>query len=182
MKVYTKKGDKGKTSLIGGKIVLKTHPRIDAYGTVDELLSYIALIRDMTTDETVRGELLEIEDSLMVCAAVLATDCEDCGVKIPELSENSIVKLEKSIDAMELVLPPLKSFVLPGGQILSSHCHVARTICRRAEREIIRLLPELFVPDAVIKFINRLSDYLFVLSRKVLHDFNQKDIVWKPRL
>jgi cob(I)alamin adenosyltransferase len=182
MKIYTKKGDKGRTSLIGGKIVLKTHARIEAYGTVDELLAHIGLLRDMMTDEMVRQELLEIEDSLMVCAAILASDCEECEIKIPELQESNIVKLEKSIDSMESILPPLKSFVLPGGHVIASQCHVSRTVCRRAEREILRLLPELFVPDVVIKFINRLSDYLFVLSRKVLHDFKQKDIVWIPKL
>jgi cob(I)alamin adenosyltransferase len=136
----------------------------------------------MMKEEMVRQELLEIEDTLMVCAAILASDCEECEIKIPELPESNIVKLEKSMDTMESILPPLKSFVLPGGHVIASQCHVARTICRRAEREIIRLLPELFVPDVVIKFINRLSDYLFVLSRKVLHDFKQKDIVWIPKL
>jgi cob(I)alamin adenosyltransferase len=118
----------------------------------------------------------------MTCTAILAADCEDCPVKIPELRNADVKSLENLIDEMELKLEPLNSFILPGGHPVSSQCHVARTVCRRAEREIIRLSAELFVPDTVIKYMNRLSDYLFVLSRKVLHDAGIKDIPWKPEL
>jgi cob(I)alamin adenosyltransferase len=182
MKIYTRKGDKGKTTLAGGTPVKKTHIRIEAYGTVDELIAHIALMRDMLDNPDLKGYLLRVQDRLMTCAAILATDCEDCDVKLPELRDDDIKSLEKSIDHMESALVPLRSFVLPGGNTASSQCHVARTVCRRAERQIIRLSEELFVPDTVIKYMNRLSDYLFVLSRKVLHDADLKDIPWNPEL
>jgi cob(I)alamin adenosyltransferase len=182
MKIYTRTGDKGKTTLVGGTPVLKTHPRIEAYGSVDEVIAHVALLRDMVNDRGLKDYLLWIEEKLMTCTAILAADCEDCPVKIPELSNEDVINLEKSIDEMELNLEPLNSFVLPGGHPITSQCHVARTVCRRAEREIIGLSAELFVPDTVIKYMNRLSDYLFVLSRKVLHDFGLNDIPWKPEL
>jgi cob(I)alamin adenosyltransferase len=182
MKIYTRTGDKGNTSLVGGKKVPKSHIRIEAYGTVDELIAHIGMLRDMLS-EPATGELLpDIQDRLMTCAAILATDCEDCRVAIPEMNEADINNLENAIDQMEASLPPLNSFVLPGGHIASSQCHIARTVCRRAERQIIRLSAELFVPEIVIKYINRLSDYLFVLSRKVLRDFKKEDTPWKPKL
>lgn len=180
MKIYTKTGDKGYTTLIGGKPVPKTHVRIEAYGTVDELISHVGMVRDMY--KNANDELLFIQDKLMVCASILAADCEDCGISIPSVSEADIYYLEKEIDRMEESLPSLKSFVLPGGHITSSQCHIARTVCRRAERQIIKLSDELFVPETVIKFINRLSDYLFVLARKALYDSGQKDTLWKPGL
>ncbi len=182
MKIYTRTGDKGNTSLIGGKKVPKSHLRIESYGTVDELIAHIGMLRDLWNNEETGRMLLDIQDRLMTCAAILATDCEDCKLAIPEMHEQDITDLEKAIDEMELVLPPLKSFVLPGGHVASSQCHIARTVCRRAERQIIRLSSELFVPDTVIRYMNRLSDYLFVLSRKVLHDFKLTDIPWKPKL
>jgi cob(I)alamin adenosyltransferase len=182
MKIYTRTGDKGFTTLVGGKPVPKTHIRLEAYGTVDELIAHIGMLHDMTEDGSLKTLLLEIQDRLMTCAAIMASDCEDCGVKIPEIRESDIAQLESAIDHMESSLPVLKSFILPGGHILSSQCHIARTVCRRAERQIIHLSSELFVPDTVIKYINRLSDYLFVLSRKVLHDLNLKDLPWKPKL
>jgi cob(I)alamin adenosyltransferase len=182
MKIYTRTGDKGNTTLIGGKKVPKTHIRIEAYGTVDELIANTGMLRDMSKNEDINRFLLEVQDRLMTCAAILAADCDDCMVKIPEIKESDITSLEKAIDEMELSLPVLSSFVLPGGHIVSSQCQIARTICRRAERQIIRLSAELFVPETVIKYVNRLSDYLFVLARKVLHDFNKEDIPWKPKL
>jgi cob(I)alamin adenosyltransferase len=182
MKIYTRTGDKGKTTLVGGTPVSKTHARIEAYGSVDEVIAHISLLRDLTGDTGLKNYLLGIEDRLMTCTAILAADCEDCPVKIPELRDEDIRSLEEAIDEMELKLEPLNSFILPGGSSISSQCHVARTVCRRAEREIIRLSAELFVPDTVIKYINRLSDYLFVLSRKVLRDSGLNDIPWKPEL
>lgn len=182
MKIYTRTGDKGKTTLLGGKPVPKTHVRIEAYGTVDELIAHVGMLRDMTEDPAVRDFLLGILDRLMTCAAILAADCDDCEARVPELIEPDIIDLETAIDAMEASLPTLKSFVLPGGHVMSSQCHIARTVCRRAERQIIWLSTELYVPETVIKYINRLSDYLFVLARKVLHDFHLKDIPWSPKL
>lgn len=182
MKIYTRTGDKGKTTLVGGKPVPKTHIRIEAYGTVDELIANLGLLRDMSDQPAIRDFLLEVQDRLMTCAAILATDCDDCQIKIPEICNQDIISLENAIDEMESALPPLSSFIVPGGHIVSSQCHIARTVCRRAERQIIRLSTELFVPETVIKYINRLSDYLFVLARKVLHDFNKEDTPWKPRL
>jgi cob(I)alamin adenosyltransferase len=182
MKIYTRAGDKGKTTLAGGKPVPKTHIRIEAYGTVDELIAHIGMLRDLSEDHTIRDGLLEIQDRLMTCAAILASDCDNCEIRIPEILESDISNLESAIDKMEIPLRVLKSFVLPGGHVISSQCHIARTVCRRAEREIIRLSSELFVPETVIKYMNRLSDYLFVLARKVLHDLQKEDIPWRPKL
>lgn len=182
MKIYTKTGDKGTTSLIGGKRVPKYNPRIEAYGTIDELISYIGLLRDQEISAKVKADLLTIQENLMVCAAVLATDCDDCDIKIPEMKETDIVFLEKEIDAMENELEPMRSFIIPGGHVIVSHCHVARTICRRAERIAIKLSDELTVPEAVVKYINRLSDYLFVLSRKLGKDLHINEIPWRPLL
>jgi cob(I)alamin adenosyltransferase len=182
MKIYTRKGDKGRTTLAGGIPVPKTHVRIEAYGTVDELIVHIGMLRDMVHQEDLRNYLLRLQDRLMTCAAILATDCENCQTRIPELTDADIESLEKSMDDMESILKPLNSFVLPGGHVISSQCQIARTVCRRAERQIIRLSEELFVPETVIKYINRLSDYLFVLARKVLHDLNVDDIPWRPEL
>lgn len=183
MKIYTRTGDKGLTTLVGGKQVPKTHIRIEAYGTVDELIAHTGMIRDMySKNPDMQDYLMFVQDRLMICASILAADCEDCQVRIPELQDEDIEKLEKAIDIIEEHLPALKSFVLPGGHMLSSQCHIARTVCRRAERQIIRLSGELFVPDTVIKFINRLSDFLFVLARKVLYEMDQKETLWVPKL
>jgi cob(I)alamin adenosyltransferase len=182
MKIYTRKGDRGKTTLAGGRPVSKSHIRIEAYGTLDELIAHLALLRDMLDTDETRADLLRAQESLMVCAAILATDSEDCDIKIPDLPETEVSYLENRIDTIEAGLEPLHSFILPGGHASSSQCHVARTVCRRAERIIIRLAEELFVPDVVIKYVNRFSDYLFVLSRKVLHDLSLPDTLWKPKL
>lgn len=182
MKIYTKTGDKGTTHLIGGKEVPKNHIRIEAYGTLDELIAHIGLLKDIADNPQQTGFLQDIQNKLMICASVLASDCENCEIKLPEISGSDIQKLESSIDQMETLLPVLKSFVLPGGHIVSSQCHIARTVCRRAERKIIQLSSKLFVPETVLQYINRLSDYLFVLSRKVLHDKGKKDTHWIQEL
>jgi cob(I)alamin adenosyltransferase len=182
MKIYTKTGDQGKTSLIGGKRVAKYHQRIEAYGTIDELMSHIGLIRDQQISEEAKSVLLVILDRLMTCASILAADCEDCTVKIPEIRESDIEFLEHEMDKMDEVLPALQSFILPGGHPAASYCHIARTICRRAERKIIKLSEEFFVPELIIKYVNRLSDFLFVFSRKILKDFNIDEILWHPKL
>ena len=128
------------------------------------------------------ADLLKIQDRLMACAAILATDCEDCKVKIPELDDKDIEMLEKEMDIMNADLPVLKAFILPGGNSQVAYCHLARTVCRRAERIIIRLSEELFVPENVVKYINRLSDYLFILARKIGKDLNIEEIPWQPWL
>lgn len=182
-KIYTKTGDKGQTSLIGGTRVPKYHPRIEAYGTVDELKSYIGLIRDHEIAMEYKELLIEIQDRLFTIESQLAHDPETkLNRPLPTIEEEDIVRLEKAIDRMNESLPTLTSFILPGGNIVVSHCHVARTICRRAERITIRL-SELHPVDALnIKYINRLSDYLFVLARKLGKDLNATETPWKPRV
>lgn len=181
-KIYTKQGDEGKTSLIGGKRVPKYHERIEAYGTVDELISYIGLIRDQNIKEEHKKSLISIQEKLMVCASILAADCDDCKVKIPDITDEDIGFLENEIDKMESELPALTSFILPGGHAVSSHCHIARNICRRAERKTIFLSEKENIKKNVIKYLNRLSDYLFVLARMIIKDFNAKENKWIPDL
>ncbi len=181
-KVYTRSGDKGQTSLIGGKKVAKYHDRIEAYGTVDELMSYIGLICDHNINGKDKQVLLTIQNKLMICASLLASEDEETSSQLPQINNNDIEYLEKSIDEMEKHLPVLKSFILPGGHILSSYCHIARNVCRRAERRIVHLSDYHNVNPSIIKYINRLSDFLFVLSRKLLKDFKVKENLWTPNL
>ncbi|MBK7184226.1 MAG: cob(I)yrinic acid a,c-diamide adenosyltransferase [Bacteroidetes bacterium] len=181
-KVYTKTGDKGETSLIGGTRVPKHHIRIESYGTVDELNSYIGLIRDQNIDEQSKTVLIEIQDRLFTIGSSLASDPEKSKMKIPDLKEEDIVFLEKEIDKMDELLPEMKSFVLPGGHTTVSFCHIARCVCRRAERLTIQLSENDYVNELVIKYLNRLSDYLFVLSRKLSLDLKASEIPWKPRM
>jgi len=181
-KIYTKTGDKGETSLIGGTRVPKHHIRIEAYGTVDELNSYIGLIRDQKIDEHAVSTLLEIQDRLFTIGSSLASDPEKSKMKIPDLKEEDITLLENEIDKMNETLPEMRSFVLPGGHTTVSFCHIARCVCRRAERLTIHLSETEFVADLVIKYLNRLSDYLFVLSRKLTMDLKANEIPWKPRM
>lgn len=182
MKIYTKTGDKGQTSLIGGTRVPKHHIRIETYGTVDELNSYIGLIRDQDIDEHSKTILIEIQDRLFTIGSSLASDPEKSKMKIPDLKEEDVALLEKEMDDMDKLLPEMRSFVLPGGHTTVSYCHITRCVCRRAERLAIHLSEEGFVADLVIKYLNRLSDYLFVLSRKLSQDLNVKEIPWKPRM
>ncbi|PLX15405.1 MAG: ATP:cob(I)alamin adenosyltransferase [Marinilabiliales bacterium] len=181
-KIYTKTGDKGETSLIGGTRVPKYHERVEAYGTVDELISYIGLIRDQEINEKIKSTLVEIQDRLMTCASILATDCDDCKVKIPEIYPSDVEILEKEIDKMNEGLPPLTSFILPGGHPTVSYCHIARNVCRRSERLSIKVQSQYKNSEKVIQYLNRLSDYLFVLSRKLSMDLNAKEIPWTPRV
>lgn len=182
MKIYTKTGDKGTTALFGGKRVSKADLRIDTYGTIDELNSWIGMVRDLEVNQKRKDILVEIQDRLFTVGSILATEPGNTKVKIPSLTEADILFLEKEIDAMDAALPPMRFFVLPGGHTAISHCHVARTVCRRSERLIIALHAQETVPDEVIKYINRLSDYLFVLSRMVAHELNAEETPWKPRL
>lgn len=182
MKIYTKTGDKGQTSLIGGTRVPKNHIRIESYGTVDELNSYIGLVRDQNIDEHSKNILKEIQDRLFTIGSSLASDPQKSKMKIPDLKEEDIVLLEKEIDKMNENLPEMKSFILPGGHTAVSFCHIARCICRRAERKVIHLSENDFVADLLVKYLNRLSDYLFVLCRKIGKDLNVEEIKWQPRM
>jgi len=178
-KIYTKTGDKGQTSLIGGKRVPKYHARIEAYGTVDELNSFIGLIKDHDIDKHYKEVLLRIQDRLFVAESILARDEGEVKVKIPELQLSDIEFLEKEIDEMQKNLPELTSFILPGGGLAASYTHVARTVCRRAERIIIKLSETVEINDVLLRYFNRLSDYLFVLARKLAHDTGEGDVLWK---
>jgi cob(I)alamin adenosyltransferase len=182
MKIYTKTGDKGTTALFGGKRVSKADIRIDAYGTVDELNSWMGVIRDQEVNDGRRNVLLQIQDRLFVMGSSLATEPGNTKLKIPSLVEEDVVGLEKEIDAMENLLPTLKSFILPGGHPAVSFGHVARTVCRRAERLVIALNNSEAVDPMVIKYLNRLSDYLFVLARTMAHELHAEESPWTPRL
>ena len=182
MKIYTRTGDEGLTSLFGGKRVSKADLRIDAYGTIDELNSFIGLLRDQEVNQKRSTLLLEIQDRLFTIGSILATEPGNTKVKIPGLKESDIRMLEKEIDAMEEHLPPMRFFVLPGGHVSVSTGHVTRTVCRRAERLIIALNRSESVDPQVIKYLNRLSDFLFVLCRKMTHELDITEIPWKPRM
>lgn len=184
LKIYTKTGDKGTTSLIGGTKVLKSDLRIEAYGTTDELNSYVGLCKDLITDEQSQNILQEIQDRLFTIGSSLACDPEkELKMKIPDLKEDDIVLLEKEIDQMNEMLPEMKSFILPGGHPTVSHLHIARCICRRAERCCVRLeLEKKEIESIIIKYLNRLSDYLFVLARYTSHQLKTEEIPWSPRI
>jgi len=184
LKIYTKTGDLGKTSLIGGTKVPKSNLRIESYGTVDELNSHIGLVSDLFTNEHTRVILKEIQDRLFTVGSSLACDPDKAPLmKIPDLKEADVVLLEKEIDAMNDVLPAMKHFILPGGHQAVSSTHIARCVCRRAERLCVNMQEhELFVDPLVIKYINRLSDYLFVLSRYAAHQLSVPEVQWKPRV
>lgn len=180
MKIYTKKGDKGETSLLGGTRVLKSHIRIESYGTVDELNSWIGLIRDQKIDTHTKETLIHIQDRLFTIGSHLASDPAKSGIKIPDIKEENILLLEKEMDTMNESLPEMKNFVLPGGHTTVSYCHIARCVCRKAERCTVNLAASEKVEGILIKYLNRLSDYLFVLSRKLSHDEKAEEIAWKP--
>lgn len=182
MKIYTKTGDQGYTSLIGGTRVPKHHLRIESYGTVDELNSYIGLIRDQPIAEHHREILKQIQDRLFTIGASLAADPEKSRMVIPDLHLDDIDLLEKEMDAMDEQLPELKHFILPGGSTTVSYCHLARCVCRRAERITVHLAEESIVDEKVNIYLNRLSDYLFTLARKLGNEQNIPENQWIPRL
>lgn len=182
MKIYTKKGDEGKTGLIGGTRVLKSSMRIEAYGTTDELNSYIGLLRDQEIDPEYIRQLIEIQDRLFTIGSSLASDPEKSSMKIPDLKASDVESLEMWMDEMDAQLPEMKSFILPGGHSTVSYCHIARCVCRRGERIIVDLSTNEFVDAIVLKYMNRLSDYLFVLGRKIAQDLNAPEQPWQPRM
>lgn len=181
-RIYTKTGDTGKTALIGGTRVPKYDERIEAYGTVDELKSWVGLLHDKIIDNRQKEILIEIQDRLFTAESLLAQDGSESNRLLPELKEADIEFLEKEIDFMNESLPPIKSFVLPGGHELISFTHITRTVCRRAERIIIKLSEKHPVNPLIIKYINRLSDYFFVLARKLTIDLDAEETAWKPRI
>lgn len=178
MKIYTRTGDEGMTSIIGGKRLSKHHPRIEAYGTVDELIAWMGLLRGTDQKCVSSEELIEIQSVLMTCCTVVATDPSAQVSKGVTLSDTSA--LENSIDRMEKNLPVLSSFILPGGHVNTSFCNIARCVCRRAERALLRLNETEKVPPEVIRYINRLSDYLFVLTRLLTYESGTEEVKWKP--
>jgi cob(I)alamin adenosyltransferase len=182
MKIYTKTGDKGETSLIGGTRVPKFHLRIESYGTVDELNSHIGLIQCQEIDGHARQVLKEIQDRLFTIGASLAADPEKSRMQIPDLKAEDILLLETEMDRMNELLPELKNFVLPGGNTIVSYCHIARCVCRRAERLTVELATNSSVDEQITVYLNRLSDYLFVLSRKLNLDLQSVENIWLPRI
>ncbi len=187
MKIYTKTGDQGTTALFGGTRVPKSHLRIDAYGTVDELNSHLGLVKDTCQNEDITQFINHIQDRLFTVGAILATDPEKAKLKsgkdrlnIPRISENNIEALEVQIDEMNEELPPMTHFVLPGGHPTVSYCHIARCVCRRAERLATALFNLEEFDQEVLQYLNRLSDYLFVLARKLSKDLNAEEVKWIP--
>ena len=181
MKIYTKTGDSGTTSLLGGARVSKAHIRIEAYGTVDELNSYIGLLRDQEVNSSRRDFLKAIQDRLFTIGADLATEPGKDKVVKPDLFDSDITTLEKAMDAMDEQLPALTSFVLPGGHQSVSFSHIARCVCRRAERICITMNELEPVSNLVLKYLNRLSDYLFVLGRMMAQELHAEEVKWEPR-
>lgn len=187
MKIYTKTGDKGSTALFGGTRVSKNHLRIEAYGTVDELNSYIGLIKDQEINSSIQKELIQVQNDLFTLGAMLATPPEKETLKsgkerlnIPKINLNSIDFLEKSIDKMNESLPPMTHFILPGGHPTVSFCHIARCVCRRAERCAVTLNEQEEITEEILKYLNRLSDYLFVVARKLSQDLKAREVKWIP--
>ena len=187
MKIYTKTGDTGTTALFGGSRVPKHNIRIESYGTVDELNSYIGMIRSEKIDQHSINILIQIQNRLFTVGSTLATDPKRAvlksgkeRLKIEKVNENHITLLENEMDKMNDTLPDLTHFILPGGNTAVSYCHIARTVCRRAERRVTLLNEQEPIDSLVLKYLNRLSDYLFVLARKLSNDFNVEEIQWLP--
>lgn len=181
MKIYTRTGDEGNTSLFGGKRVLKSDLRINTYGTIDELNAWIGVLRDQEVNARRLDFFVQIQDRLFTIGSILATEPGNTKVKIPSLNEGDILQLENEIDAMDKALPPMRHFVLPGGHPAVSFGHVARTVCRRAERLVIELHHTEPVNPEVIKYLNRLSDYLFVLCRMMAQETGITETPWLPQ-
>jgi cob(I)alamin adenosyltransferase len=177
-KIYTKTGDSGKTGLYGGTRVSKAHLRIESYGTVDELNSHLGLLADLESDANIKAFLLGIQHKLFTLGSILAADPAKTNLKVPELKNEHIVALEEAIDGLDAQLPPLRAFVLPSGHVHASSAHIARTVCRRAERLCVALNDDVPLEPMVLIYLNRLSDYLFTFARFVLHRAGKPDVEW----
>jgi cob(I)alamin adenosyltransferase len=178
MKIYTRTGDDGTTSLSGGKRVPKFNIRVEAYGSVDELIAWIGMLRSFPENSPRKDFLIYIQNQLMRCAAELASAGADKKGRSILPEDNVVILLENAIDEMEKYLPPLKNFILPGGNIPVSYCNIARCVCRRAERTVLKLNETEKIPQVILQFLNRLSDYLFVLTRKISHELDNEEIKW----
>lgn len=178
MKIYTKTGDNGETSLFGGKRVRKNNVRIEAYGTVDELNCVMGIARSFNVDKEIEKIVSDIQNQLFALGGDLATPMENNKVKIERIGESDIVRLEQMIDVLSDKLPPLRRFILPGGNKVAAQIHLARTVCRRAERKVYTLSESELVGEFVLKYLNRLSDFLFVLARYVNYSTNSPEIEW----
>lgn len=181
-RIYTKTGDKGETSLIGGTRLPKDHIRIETYGTVDELNSWIGMVRDHDIHISHIKILIQIQDRLFTIGSHLAADPDKNKMKLPELTDEDVVLLEKEIDRMEEGLPEMKHFILPGGHKAVSACHIARCVCRRAERAVVHLSGLEKVDAIILKYLNRLSDFLFVLSRAIAYEKCAPETPWHPKV
>ena len=181
MKIYTKKGDQGKTGLIGGTRVSKDDMKIEAYGTVDELNAHIGFLRDSVENKNYSEQLIEIQDRLFTAGSILAVGDSGTKMKLPSLHEEDITTLEKWIDNMDTNLPEMKSFVLPGGHPTVSICHIARTVSRRAERRVVTLAHHVSIDPLLLRYFNRLSDYLFTLGRALTLELNIHETPWNPK-
>lgn len=179
-KIYTKTGDQGETGLFGGKRLPKSHLRIEAYGTIDELNAFLGLLKDAIKEEKLGTFIKSIQDNLFTIGSRLASDPEK-EMQVPEIKGEAVEVLEKYIDEMEEKLPSLKNFILPGGHTTVSFCHIARCVCRRAERRVVALALESPVEPIILNYLNRLSDFLFVLGRKLAQDLNAPEIPWTPK-
>lgn len=179
-KIYTKGGDKGQTSLLGGARVYKYDPRIEAYGTLDELNSFIGVVRDMNINAAYKTVLLKIQHKIFEAESHLAADKPEHTEGLPQIEDSDIELLEQEIDKMNASLPELRSFILPGGHLVVSYCHVCRTICRRAERLTIKLSELYPVDERILKYLNRLSDYFFVLARSIAKEIGVEEVRWIP--
>ena len=180
MKIYTKTGDTGETSLIGGTRVSKSHIRIDSYGNIDELNSNIGLLCDHKINPDIKNKLLKIQHELFIIGSLLACEVDPSTFKLQQLEEESVIRLENEIDEMNNELEPLRNFILPGGNSIVSHCHICRCVSRRAERSVILLNQSTRISPEIIRYLNRLSDYFFVLARWLAKDLGVKEILWKP--
>ena len=179
MKIYTKKGDKGKTQLLGGSMVDKNHIKLECYGTIDELNSFIGNIYDQEINTAHKEILFKIQNQLFNLGSIISFDGEKDKIRLPNITTQNIKMLEKAIDRMEECLPMLRNFILPSGHPTASKCHIARTVCRRAERNLVALSQKEKINNLYIQYLNRLSDYLFVLARTILKDTNAQEIEWQ---
>lgn len=182
MKIYTKTGDQGSTALFGGKRISKADLRIEAYGTIDELNSWLGLVRDQPINAGRNEFITGIQNNLFVIGSMLAAEPGNKKIRIPLLQDLAVKDLEEAIDRMDESLPPMRSFVLPGGSQSVSFCHVARTVCRRAERRVVALYQHEEADPLVLTYLNRLSDYLFMLARTMAHELNVAETPWKPAI